>query len=78
MRYGETFGNAGLWEGSLYVFDRRKTMDFGSGAAILGTCVRCGTATSGMGNCAVWSCRKQVTTCEACEPACAAHVAAAA
>ena len=32
VRYGETFGNAGLWEGSLYVFDDRRTMDFGTGA----------------------------------------------
>lgn len=77
VRYGETFGNQGLWEGSLYVFDERRTMDFGSGAAVLGTCGRCGAPTGGMGNCAVWSCRKQVPTCEACEPACAAHVDAA-
>ncbi|KAA6436059.1 rhodanese-related sulfurtransferase [Agrococcus sediminis] len=77
VRYGGTFGNQGLWEGSLYVFDERRTMDFGSGAAVLGTCGRCGAPTGGMGNCAVWSCRKQVPTCEACEPACAAHVDAA-
>ncbi|HXF03166.1 MAG TPA: rhodanese-related sulfurtransferase, partial [Arthrobacter sp.] len=28
VRYGETFGDAGLWEGSLYVFDQRMHLEF--------------------------------------------------
>ncbi|WP_257994644.1 rhodanese-like domain-containing protein, partial [Brevibacterium paucivorans] len=27
VRYGETYGNSGLWDGSLYVFDKRMHMD---------------------------------------------------
>ena len=77
VRYGESFGNTGLWEGSLYVFDQRQTMDFGSDAAVLGSCAACGAPTGGMGNCRLWSCRKQVPVCGDCEPACAEHVAAA-
>lgn len=73
VRYGETFGNAGLWEGSLYVFDGRGTVDFGSGTAIVGTCHRCGTGTNRVANCHDWSCRKQLTTCDGCAPACQAH-----
>ena len=77
VRYGESFGNAGLWEGSLYVFDERQTMTFGADASVLGACTACGAPTGGMGNCRLASCRKQVPTCDACEPACAAHALAA-
>ena len=28
VRYGETFGDDGLWEGSLYVFDKRISLEF--------------------------------------------------
>ena len=78
VRYGETFGNAGLWEGSLYVFDGRGTVDFGSGAAVVGTCHRCGSPSNRVENCARQSCRRPLTTCEACESECAAHRAPAA
>ena len=44
VRYGESFGNAGLWEGSLYVFDERQTMTFGADASVLGACTACGAA----------------------------------
>jgi UPF0176 protein len=77
VRYGERYGNAGLWEGSLYVFDQRQTVDFGADAAVLGSCAACGAPTGGMGNCRLWSCRKQVPVCGACEPSCAEHVGAA-
>ncbi len=76
VRYGESFGNRGLWEGSLYVFDQRQTIDFGADAAVLGSCAACGEPTGGMGNCRLWACRKQVPVCAACEPACTEHVAA--
>src|SRR5690625_1863621 len=45
VRYGETFGDAGLWDGSLYVFDNRMHMEFGTGAESLGTCVGCDART---------------------------------
>lgn len=75
VRYGETFGNRGLWEGSLYVFDGRGTVDLGDGAKVMGTCHRCGTGTNRVANCADLSCRRQLTTCEACAPACPEHAA---
>ena len=31
VRYGEKYGNDGLWEGSLYVFDKRMHTEFGMG-----------------------------------------------
>lgn len=46
VRYGEKYGNDGLWEGSLYVFDDRMHMEFGDGAAQLGHCADCGAPTN--------------------------------
>ena len=46
VRYGEKFGNDGLWEGSLYVFDDRMHMEFGEGSKQLGHCADCGAPTN--------------------------------
>lgn len=80
VRYGETFGNTGLWEGSLYVFDGRETMDFGSDAATIGRCASCGAPSSRMVNCADDSCRRRTVLCESCGDAavCRAHAGVAA
>ncbi|GAA2097108.1 rhodanese-related sulfurtransferase [Brevibacterium salitolerans] len=69
VRYGETFGNAGLWEGSLYVFDNRLHMEFGEGAQSLGSCTHCGERTPLFVNCANEECRAQFLRCEACTDA---------
>lgn len=45
-RYGEAFGDDGLWDGSLYVFDGRKRVDFSDHTAVLGACADCGAPTS--------------------------------
>ncbi|MDO4684927.1 MAG: rhodanese-related sulfurtransferase [Corynebacterium sp.] len=66
VRYGEKFGNKGLWEGSLYVFDRRMHMEFGDDAAQLGHCVQCNAPTNMFVNCDNGECRKQVLMCDAC------------
>lgn len=79
VRYGEAFGNEGLWEGSLAVFDGRETMDFAPGAAVLGRCAVCGTATKRLANCAEPSCRSRFVACDAhAGAACALHRPAAA
>lgn len=67
-RYGEEFGDRGLWQGSLYVFDRRGSITFSDAAAVIGTCVTCGDATSAMQNCADPACREQLVVCEICAP----------
>ena len=66
VRYGEARGNDGLWDGSLYVFDQRMSIDFAPGAAILGTCVVCGNATKHMMNCVEPACREQLVVCDDC------------
>jgi UPF0176 protein len=74
-RYGETYGDAGLWNGSLYVFDNRMAMDFSADAAVIGRCYRCEAPTSHMQNCSDLGCRVQLVVCEthAATTACAKH-----
>ncbi|MCT1866088.1 rhodanese-related sulfurtransferase [Dermabacter sp. p3-SID358] len=66
VRYGEKYGNDGLWDGSLYVFDGRMHMEFGDGAESLGTCVACGRRTPIYVNCINPACRKQFLRCDEC------------
>lgn len=74
VRYGEAYGNDGLWEGSLAVFDGRETVNFADGAAVLGRCAVCGEASSRLSDCAVPSCRERFVTCDAHAGArCATH-----
>lgn len=68
VRYGETFKNDGLWEGSLYVFDGRLVTDFADGATILGSCDYCEAPTKDFFNCDTSTCRKRTLVCDACAP----------
>lgn len=75
-RYGERFGDDGLWEGSLYVFDGRGSVRFSDHAAVVGRCSGCGAPTERMRNCEDLSCREQLVVCEECSAVrCAAHAA---
>lgn len=67
VRYGEKFGNKGLWEGSLYVFDKRMHVEFGEDYTELGHCIHCDAATNNFINCVNEdNCRKQALVCETC------------
>ncbi|MDJ0396306.1 rhodanese-related sulfurtransferase [Rhodococcus sp. G-MC3] len=46
VRYGETYGDDALWEGSLYVFDKRMKIDFSDKASVIGRCTACANPTS--------------------------------
>jgi UPF0176 protein len=63
VRYGERFGDDGLWNGSLYVFDKRGSLDFSDHAAIIGRCAACGASTKDMRNCADPGCHVQLVVC---------------
>jgi len=67
VKYGEAYGDDGLWEGSLYVFDNRMGMEFSDHAKIIGSCIHCGSATSNYENCANKACNDLVLICEACK-----------
>lgn len=69
VKYGERFGDTGLWKGSLYVFDRRMSVDFSENAAVIGECHRCGGYTKRTQNCVDPICRVQLVTCEDCAAA---------
>lgn len=76
VRYGEAYGDAGLWEGSLYIFDQRKTLEFSSDAVTIGTCAVCAQPSSRMENCADSACRSQLVLCDGCaetEQYCTSH-----
>lgn len=74
VRYGERFGDDGLWEGSLYVFDGRGSVTFSDHPRVLGHCTVCGAPTSRQRNCVEPSCRQQLVVCTECaETSCVAH-----
>jgi UPF0176 protein len=67
VKYGEAFGDDGLWEGSLRVFDDRMTVDFSDHTAVIGACSHCHEATSNYENCAFANCNDLVLICEKCK-----------
>ncbi|WP_018180845.1 oxygen-dependent tRNA uridine(34) hydroxylase TrhO [Jongsikchunia kroppenstedtii] len=69
VRYGEQFRDGGLWEGSLYVFDRRLTVDFSDEATVVGECSRCGGATRNVANYPDADGRELVVICPDCAAA---------
>jgi UPF0176 protein len=75
VKYGERFGDSGLWKGSLYVFDRRMSIDFSTEAAVIGACYRCGSSTKRIENCREPSCHEQRVVCSdhALTTACVLH-----
>lgn len=66
-KYGESYGDDGLWEGSLRVFDDRMTMNFSDHTATIGECTHCGGKTSNFENCALGECNDLVLICEDCK-----------
>lgn len=69
VKYGEKYGDEGLWEGNLYIFDDRMTHKFSDKAKDIGECVHCGDKTSNFENCADVSCNRLVLICEGCTKA---------
>ena len=67
VKYGESYGDDGLWEGALRVFDNRMTMEFSDHAKTIGECIHCGKSTSNFENCANKACNELVLICEKCK-----------
>lgn len=67
VKYGERYGDDGLWEGSLRVFDDRMTMNFSDHARTIGECTHCKGKTSNFENCALAECNQLVLICETCK-----------
>lgn len=56
------------FEGVLYTFDKRATIDFGGNRAQIGACTLCGTPTETYSDCAVDTCRNHFLACTTCAP----------
>lgn len=66
VKYGEAYGDDGLWEGSLYVFDGRMGQKFSDGAKDVGECSHCGGKTSNYQNCENKTCNRLLLVCGDC------------
>ena len=67
VKYGEAYGDDGLWEGSLRVFDDRMTVDFSDSPKVIGECTHCNAKTSNYENCALAECNDLVLICQTCK-----------
>lgn len=79
VKYGEKYGDDGLWEGKLHIFDNRMVQAFSDKAVDIGECIHCLQKTSNYINCANKQCNKLVLVCEACanDDVCAACLTSA-
>lgn len=66
VRYGETYGDDGLWEGSLYVFDDRMALNFSDEPKVIGSCHLCSTPTAQLRNCTDPGCKTLAVVCDGC------------
>lgn len=64
--YGDQYGDDGLWEGSLYVFDKRMAVQFSDHTKVISVCRECGSPTSRMQNCTDLACLEQFVVCAEC------------
>lgn len=67
VKYGESYGDDGLWEGSLRVFDDRMTVDFSDHTETIGVCSHCKGPTNNYENCAWANCNDLVLICLHCK-----------
>lgn len=66
MKYGEKFGDKGMWEGSLYTFDSRMAIDFSDKTKVIGECEICLAPSKIFQNCRTATCHKLILLCDAC------------
>jgi UPF0176 protein len=66
VKYAQKYGDDSLWQGSLYTFDNRMTIDFSDHTPVLGECEKCNAATKQFYNCGKISCHSLILLCETC------------
>ena len=66
VKYGEKFGDDGLWEGKLHIFDNRMVHSFSDKAKDIGDCTHCKNKTSRYINCSNVACNRLVLVCNKC------------
>ena len=66
VKYLEHYGDDGLWEGSLYVFDNRISINSSDHTKVIGRCTHCQSKTSNYINCNNKACNEMVLVCKEC------------
>jgi UPF0176 protein len=66
VKYGEKYGDDGLWEGKCFVFDKRLQLSFSENANDIGECVHCAGKTSRYINCDNKACNELILVCVSC------------
>jgi UPF0176 protein len=66
VKYGEKYGDDGLWEGNLYIFDGRMNHKFSDKAKDIGECSGCESKTSNFINCEDKTCDLLMLVCKKC------------
>jgi UPF0176 protein len=67
VNYGQQYGDDGLWEGTLHIFDDRMRQRFSDKAEDIGQCAHCQGKTSRYVNCDNVSCNRLVLVCQKCD-----------
>ena len=67
VKYIEKYGDKGLWEGSLYVFDNRMGLKPSDETNDIGECSYCAKNTSRYINCENKQCNQLILVCENCD-----------
>ena len=65
-KYGEKYGDDGLWEGSLYTFDARMAVDFSTKTKVIGECEICKAPSRIFQNCRTDTCHQLILLCDPC------------
>jgi UPF0176 protein len=66
VKYGMKYRDNGLWEGSLFMFDGRSTLDFSDQTKVIGECEKCNAPTKQYYNCARAQCHRLILLCDDC------------
>ncbi len=66
VKYGMKYRDNGLWEGSLFMFDGRMTIDFSDRTKVIGECEKCAAPTKQFYNCARDLCHRLILLCDDC------------
>lgn len=66
VRYGQSYGDTALWEGSLAVFDGRRKVTFTRHAKQIGLCDRCGNPADDFRDCTEATCKGRALLCDEC------------
>lgn len=67
VRYGNKFADSSHWEGSLYTFDDRMTIDFSDETKVIGKCDACQEPTKKFYNCSNPQCHELFLLCDSCK-----------